>query len=398
MRHIVVTKLGNEPNIFGRTLREGMIGDWETRKLIKVLSMDKENFVTYYGKAIWDQDKAKEYFGKNVRFLESSQYDTPDNIIESIGEINEFHVILGPHSFYNGGKNIPAWESIKKSIVTERLLNRVAPQIKLMNKCKNANRFFYLSDRRFLLQAADLEGNDGCIYAQSIKEDYYYRYYFTSNDYTYVTKFSYDIKPFRFETLWFLEKSKIDMYKNYTMNKYLRLAIPANQVTSDEEISKSRISKILEFTDYFKNYSVIGKWTQDTACGHIKRGSHLEQYLNGLDLNAYYNKLKEYKYALVLFNTADGPECFKDNWITVKFWECVYNGCITFVERGNKELPFIPKELQVKDGIELRDKIDRCESDIHYKEQLIRLQQNLVKDSYFDGSYFTDFINNERTN
>ena len=131
MRQIVVTKFGNEPNLFGNDLRYGMLGEWECLKLLKILSEDKDNRVFYYGKAIWDKEKAKEYFTNEVIYMDSGLHN-PELLIK-MQKVDEFHIVLGPHSIYNGGKNIPSWESIKKTLVTERILDRVAPQIRMMN-------------------------------------------------------------------------------------------------------------------------------------------------------------------------------------------------------------------------------------------------------------------------
>ena len=247
MRHIVVTKFGNEPEIFGTGLRYGMIGDWEVTKLIKVLSCDKDNFVTYYGKAIWDNDKARAYFGSNVQFIECKSTDDAD-VIAQLAKPDEFHVLLGPHAYYNGGKNIPAWESIKTSLVPERLLNRVAPQIKLMNACPDALKFFYMTDRRFLLKAADLSDFPDKIFAQNLKETQYQVQVMESDDYTDTYTMQVRVEPFRFDTLWLFEKDFQKYKANLEKSKDVFLVIPANQVTSDEEISHSRYSKILEFT------------------------------------------------------------------------------------------------------------------------------------------------------
>lgn len=395
MRHIVVTKFGNEPNIFGNDLRYGMIGEWEVTKLIKVLAIDKNNFVTYYGKAIWDDEKAKEYFGDNVQFIECMPNDDANELAYDL-EPDEFHVLLGPHTYYNGGKNIPAWESIKTSMVPERLLNRVAPQIKLMNSCDGALQFFYMTDRRFLLQAVDLENFPSILYAQNLRVTGYPHPILKSEDYTDVENRYTQIKPFRFDTLWLFEKSIEQFKKNAASTVRPNfLVIPANQVTSDNEISHSRLDKIKEFTKLIGSFVICGKWTHPDAIEYFKT-SNADQLLDGLGLDEYNNYLRQSKYALVTFNTDDGPKCFDNNYLTPKYWECVYNGCLTFVEYKGQKLPFIPEELQVSNGAELRDAIDKCEKDETYINKLKTLQFNLVKSEYFSGQYFTDYINNER--
>ena len=397
MRHIIVTKFGNEPDIFGNSLRCGMIGDWETFKLIKVLSSDSNNIVTYYGKAKWDNEKAQQSFNGNVSFMESSEDDNANDIAK-IANIDEFHVILGPHAFYNGGMHIPSWESIKTSIVTERLLQRVAPQIKLINACQNAKVFFYLSDRRFLLQAADLQREHITVFAQSLVREYYDRVRFYDS---YADLFNEDAKvvPFRFETLWLYGRD-YEQYKENSkktlLDNHIRLVIPANQVTSDSEIRNSRLQKILDFTEYINDYVVLGKWTSEKAIKELTAYSTKAQFLDGMDMDNYNRCLYASDYALVLYNTSDSPDIFIDNWITVKYWECVYAGCLTFVEAVNDYNDFIPEELQVRNSKELRDKLRRCEEDSKYKSYLMSLQDSLVKPEYFSGHYFNNFINEVR--
>lgn len=397
MRHIIVTKFGNEPDVFGNSLRCGMIGDWETFKLIKVLSSDSNNIVTYYGKAKWDNEKAQQSFNGNVSFIESSEDDNANDIAK-MANIDEFHVILGPHAFYNGGMHIPSWESIKTSIVTERLLQRVAPQIKLINACQNAKVFFYLSDRRFLLQAADVQRANIPVFAQSLEREYYDRVRFYDS---YADLINEDAKvvPFRFETLWLYGRD----YKQYKENSkktlldnHIKLVIPANQVTSDSEIRNSRLQKILDFTEYINDYVVLGKWTSEKAIKELTTYSTKVQLLDGMDMDNYNRCLYASDYALVLYNTSDSPDIFIDNWITVKYWECVYAGCLTFVEAVNDYNDFIPEELQVRNSEELRDKLRRCEEDSKYKSYLMSLQDSLVKPEYFSNQYFNDFINEVR--
>ena len=332
MRHIVVSKFGNEPDIFGNSFRCGQIGDWEVKKLISALSKDTENHITYYGKAIWDQNKADKCFGQGrVNFIQSN-CTNDKRIQEIIPVIDEFHILLGPHAFYNGGANIPSWESIKTSIVTERLLERVAPQIKLMNMHKNAKCYFYMSDRRFLLQAADLMNDNVTLLAQNLKRFGYNRVELFEKDYSnYFMKYQM-AEPFRFDTLWLLDKD----YNNYLERQKISnidevLAISANQVTSDDEIEHSRLSKILEYTDYIEDFIVCGKWTSKKAKDLIFSRTDRLQKLDGLSMVEHERFLQSCQYALVLFNTSDAPQVFIDNYLTPKYWECVYNGCLTFV-------------------------------------------------------------------
>lgn len=399
MRNIVISKFGNEPDIFGNSLRCGMIGDWEVKKLISALSKDAENHITYYGKAIWDPAKADKYFGRDrVHFIQSNPVNN-SRIDKLFPKIDEFHILLGPHAFYNGGANIPSWESIKTSIVTERLLERVAPQIKLMNMHKNAKCYFYMSDRRFLLQAVDLLNDNVTLLAQSLKHFSYNRVQLFEKDYSnYLMKYQ-RAYPFRFDTLWLLDKN----YNEYLLRQKLRplvaketLVISANQVTSDDEIEHSRLSKILEYTDYIEDFIVCGKWTNKKAKDLISERTDNPQLLNGLTMQEHERLLKSCQYALVLFNTSDAPNVFIDNYLTPKYWECVYNGCLTFVEATSKKNSFIPEELQVLTGKELSDKLRRCKTDNEYKNKLLALQDSLVKREYFSGTYFTEYLDRLR--
>ena len=394
MRHIVVTKFGNKPEIFGNDLRYGMIGDWEVTKLIKVLACDKNNFITYYGKAIWDDIKAIDYFGTNVQFIECMSSDDA-NVIAQIAKPDEFHVLLGPHAYYNGGLNVPAWESIKTSIVTERLLERVAPQIKLMNACPDALKFFYMTDRRFLLKAADLLNFPDKIFAQNLKRKIYDVQILYDGDYTNTYPKHITVEPFRFDSIWLFEKSYEKYKENLRREKHINFVIPANQVTSDKEIEHSRLSKILNFIENI-DATICGKWTETNARTLFENKNIAKQYLDGLALKEYNDLLEDSKYALITFNTDDGPRIFDNNYLTPKYWECVYNGCLTFVERKEQPIPFIPESLQVRDGEELKNKLDLCEKDSKYKNMLLELQDTLVKREYFSNEYFTSFFNKER--
>ena len=267
-----------------------------------------------------------------------------------------------------------------------------------MNANPKAKLFFYLSDRRFIFTAADLLNPPEEIYAQSFEKLYKTHRYFKSDDYLDLSTKSIIIEPFRFETLWLYEKSYQDYKNNCSNERDLHLVIPANQVTSDLEISYSRLDKIKEFTDRVNRYSILGQWTSSKALEFFNSTSAYSHFTNGIDHDTYSKILREYKYALVLFNTKDGTKLFSNNWLTVKYWECVYNGCLTFVEKSEKSiLPFIPQELQVVNGEDLADKLKRCDSDIIYKNKLLKLQNNLVLPEYFDGTYFNTWLSNKRS-
>lgn len=400
MRTIVVSKFGNEPNLFGDDLRFGMLGEWECTKLLKILSEDTDNYVIYYGKAKWNQEKAIEYFGKfKVQYIESGINDDAE-LLSRMSKIDEFHIVLGPHAFYNAGKDIPSWESIKETLVTQRLLDRVSPQIKLINANPQAKCYFYLSDRRFLLQAADITNKNIEVLAQSITNKYYTRPSISGKDYSLVSTLREKVQPFRFETLWLHDRDYVDCVQNHRKSSYITsLAIPANQVVSDEEIDKSRLSKIIDYTDYIKDFTIVGKWTSIKAERTLRSLTDKPQYLYGLNYTDYQKFLHDSKYALIIFNTDDGPELFYDNWITVKYWECVYNGCLTFVE-GKKDSnlsKILYKDFIVENGQQLKEVIDKCNSDPKYKSLLIEKQLNLVLPEYFSGDYFKNFINERRT-
>ena len=418
-RHIIVTKFGNEPNVFGSSLRCGKIGDWETRKLLQILSKDKNNRICYYGKAIWDDKEAHKCFpNNNVIFIESS-----DDFISDLSmftklmrtqvfdceailrdNIDEIHVILGPHAFYNAGANIPSWDSIKSSIVTQRLLERVAPQIRVINSCPDAKVFFYLSDRRFLLQAADLKySNRHVVLAQSIQMSKYSKPCLSSDDYTSLYESIMPVYPFRFETLMLYGQSYAAYRAKFLAAQYgfrkndVLLVIPANQVTSDDNIGASRFYKIQSYTCNIPDYLVVGEWTHPEAKRRLTECSIRPQCLDGLDMPTYNKVLSRSEYALVLFNTGDCPPQFIDNWLTVKYWECVCNGCLTFVETTTGNLyKYIPRELQVANGAELYDRLKRCTTDKTYRHRLFQLQDSLVQKEFFSGRYFEDYLDNMR--
>ena len=152
---------------------------------------------------------------------------------------------------------------------------------------------------------------------------------------------------------------------------------------------------MLEFTDYV-DATICGKWTEANARRLIETRNCAKQYLDGLALKEYNDLLEDSKYALITFNTNDGPRMFDNNYLTPKYWECVYSGCLTFVERKEQPIPFIPEGLQVRDGEELKNKLDLCEKDSKYKNMLLELQDTLVKREYFSNEYFTSFFNKER--
>lgn len=392
---IIVSKMGKSPHIFSNkatTNESRLAGDWETKKLILLLTdIYPDAEIIYYGRCRWDDKQAKEYYGPNVRYI---KYDNTKEIPEELKGVDQIHYIVGPHTVYNEGINIIDEKTGEAKTSLSMFANYVGPLIKLINVNPQAKQFAYMSDRRYAINAYDMLYKPKKIYCQSIVPVEHQTKTYTDNQSNTIDE-TITIEPFRFETLYLY---KLD-YNTFISNmanfgsKDNAVLIIGNQVAPDKYAKKiSRYERIEHFKKDLNRPIIIGKWTNNDIVEQWKTELGNDFYPNGLDEQEYDAKCKSIRYSLILFNVNDGPKHFKDNWITVKYCESVYNGCLTFVEYYDNMNDFIPHELQVKDGKELQEKIDKCNSDVNYLMHLYKLQVEIIKKEYFDKTYFEKLI------
>ena len=394
---IVVCKMGKSPHIFGEkslTNESRLVGDWESKKLMLILAeIYPDAEIIFYGRCRWNDAQAKEYYGENVRYIkyEDNKFD------ESLYNVDQIHYIVGPHTVYNGVLNYINPKTNEPVSTLCMFKHYVGPLIDLINKNPQAKQFAYMSDRRYAINAYDMLYKPNKIYCQNITPiEHHTKTY--QGDLTHTKDDTIIIEPFRFETL-YLYKLDYNTFINNMSNfgsKDNKVLIIGNQVAPDKPAKRlSRYERINFFKKDLKSPCIIGKWTNKEIVDEWSQELKDNFYPNGLDELDYDNKCKNTRYSLILFNVNDGPEHFKDNWITVKYWESVYNGCLTFVEYYEHKNSFIPEELQVKDGKELQAKIDRCNSDPEYLFNLYKLQATLAKKEYFEKTYFEQLIKGE---
>ena len=280
-------------------------------------------------------------FGTGYRIRIS---DEDNKFDESLYNVDQIHYIVGPHTVYNGVLNYINPKTNEPVSTLCMFKHYVGPLIDLINKNPQAKQFAYMSDRRYAINAYDMLYKPNKIYCQNITPiEHHTKTY--QGDLTHTKDDTIIIEPFRFETL-YLYKLDYNTFINNMSNfgsKENKVLIIGNQVAPDKPAKRlSRYERINFFKKDLKSPCIIGKWTNKEIVDEWSQELKDNFYPNGLDELDYDNKCKNTRYSLILFNVNDGPEHFKDNWITVKYWESVYNGCLTFVEYYEHKNLFIP--------------------------------------------------------
>lgn len=123
--------------------------------------------------------------------------------------------------------------------------------------------------------------------------------------------------------------------------------------------------------------AIYGKWTHPATKHDIRfKGP---KHINELD-----EILRHTKYTFII------P--IKRGWVTAKFWEMLYFGIIPFMhpEYDTQNNLDVPEFIRIKSPTDLREKIQKLESDpIFYEELKSQLMSKMTPD-LFDGTYLND--------
>ena len=397
-KKIVVCKFGKSPQLFSDkalTNESMMVGDWEVKKLLLVLcDIYPDAKIYYYGRCTWNDKQALDYFHKEVKWIKSSaNKPVPDELLN----VDQIHYIMGPHAQYNGTYKMNKLNGEERK--TQAVMkNYVAPIIDLINKNPQAKQFPYMSDRRYAIVAADLLNKPDKIYCQCAYPIKYEAKTYTDLNSNY-EKTEIELTPFRFDSIAVYKLNYQEFISNMSNfnEKANEVLIIGNQVANDKNAVKlSRYDRINYFIKDLKNPVIIGKWTCPEIVSDWKIKLPNSCYLNGLDHNELFEKIRHTRYSLVMFNVNDGPKHFIDNYSTPKYFESAFNGCLTFIECYEKKNHLFPEELQVRSSEELQKIIDRCNTDLSYLMSLYKKQISFIKNDYFTKNYFEKFIKGER--
>jgi len=418
---ICVFKIGKSPKFFCNVdvndLQSRMMGDWELVELIRLLSNEHPNDQIYIiGRTRPAPDfKFEEQFpAGNVKYLrfekdkemtpyEAAQYFTTH---PELDEVDEFHYLMGPHARYNG--NMKLWDHDKDKPVKSMMCfeNYVAPLHALMNKHPKASHFPYISDRRYVFIGRDLVTTPKIMLAQNVKPFELSNITFengleTSKQGPQSPK-KYTMIPFRFDTLVLYGKNRGEMADNMANweSRPYEISVVANQVSSTLEGSRYKEIKNCVLDQFSaEKVGIIGQWKHETMVNDHKEYFHKGR-TDGWGTD-YYEEMRKFKYSIIFFNWRDcstkaSRARIKDNWITPKVYETMLLGCGTFIHVDDLEMrkyfiPYLGDKLLFSTPEELKHKIDTFT-----KEDIINAQLEVLKPSYFDGSYFKSFIDNVR--
>jgi hypothetical protein len=418
---ICVTKIGRSPDLFcelpNNEDKYMALGDWETFKLLQLLSDKEPNSQIYYvGRCrSWNEDTVNNAFkNKNVEYIQSHGKDPYTKryslaLDPRLETVNEFHYVLGPVTNANYGLDVALLnqdDPMKLRKIMCAFMNYVGPLYALMNCHPEALQFPYGTDNKYSHSAHDHTSAPGYTFSQCGKEfKTDVRVLANCNDP--ITKKLVDVTnmPFRFETLLLYGKDR-DQYK-YNFEDWQKrkseVCVSMNQVSTNKSVKSTRIAQFEEkIAPRFSpdEAKILGKWTAPEVIEKYK-DYFLDGNTDGFGKD-YFDRVKEFRYSVMLFNykIAGGKaHNVTDNWLTPKIWESLMLGNITFFEVINDDTAYIsvlPKELMFSNADELREKIDKCESDPAYAKHLLELQWLHLKEEYFNGDYVYNFIENIR--
>ena len=168
------------------------------------------------------------------------------------------------------------------------------------------------------------------------------------------------------EIVWFLDKQPQDASNFEKTEKFV---VVLNEVLNGGQKKANEIQKYV--LDHFKDVEIIGKWSdswyEDTRfTGPLK-------FVNLL------KRLVSIKYTFLI------PPGW--GWVTPKFWEMNYFGIIPFLHPGYdiKNTLNVPDFIRIKDGNDLKEKIEFLENNEEYYWQLRKELSDLIKPEHFTG-------------
>lgn len=422
MKKICVFKVGKSPKFFCNVdvndHQSRMMGDWELVELIRLLSNEHPDDQIYIvGRARPQKgfDFNEQFPNGNVKYLrfdkdkedtsfEAAQFYTSHPELETV---DEFHYLMGPHARYNG--NMKLWDDEKDKPVKSMMCfeNYVAPLHALMNAHPKAAHFPYISDRRYVFIGRDLVTQPKIMLAQNVKPFELENITFNKADETSKQGSQgpkkYTMVPFRFDTLVLYGKNRDEMTQNMVNweSRPYEISVVANQVAPNMEGSRfQEIKKNVLDVYPAEKVGIIGQWKiKEVVEDHIDYVHEGRTDGWGTD---YYEEMKKFKYSIIFFNWRDcstktSRAQIKDNWITPKVYETMLLGCGTFIHVEDPEMrkwfiPYLGDKLLFSTPEELKHKIDTFT-----KQDIIDAQLEVLKQSYFDGSYFKKFIDNVRS-
>lgn len=189
------------------------------------------------------------------------------------------------------------------------------------------------------------------------------------------------------ETIFFIGKDKENQEKtnleyffdnNSNETKNIQFVLVCN-----EKPPYSRLNIFRQYVlDNIDDVEVYGKWNE-TIISNDKRFKGSKKFLE------LQNILKKAKYTFCI------PP--KKGWVTLKFWEMIYNSVIPFLhpDYDTQKNIDIPEFLYVKDSAELKEKIDFLENNPNEYTQLLLQLKSLIKPEFYSGDYLNTVVMEE---
>jgi len=132
--------------------------------------------------------------------------------------------------------------------------------------------------------------------------------------------------------------------------------------------------------DHMDDVHVYGKWSKETV-GDDPRFKGVVEYQDYLKL------LKRTKYSYVATTSIGYP--------TPKMWELIHNGVIPFMHPVYDKYRLIPKPeyLYVKNGSEMKEKMDFLDANPAEYEKLLAECKAMIKPEFYNGDYLNNITN-----
>ncbi len=190
----------------------------------------------------------------------------------------------------------------------------------------------------------------------------------------------------KLETIFLLDKSRdVESSNNIQESTSLTGFFDDNDSSTRSSfnivLNEGRPSRYASLEKYIlsniNDVAIYGKWTHPATKHDIRfKGS---KHINELD-----EILRHTKYTFII------P--IKPGWVTAKFWEMLYFGIIPFMhpDYDTQNNLDVPEFIRIKSPTDLREKIQKLESDpIFYEELKSQLMSKMTPD-LFDGTHLND--------
>jgi len=337
----------------------------------------------HYDKNRWPYSEDTEHFNPYTSFV--YDYLKENNIVLDFG-----FLMTGPASGANTNGQMRHWDEEGNPFYTplQMFIKYVGPMNYYLNMTGLPYMNMCLDERYFPFRARDLFNRPITTLAQYDKVSPWWHIK-SYDDVLTKVDCTEEMHYGELEKFVLIGEKRFDL-EHALKSKTEKIAILTNGV-SGVGIGKKDINRSKQFYDFIINnfpdedISIYGKWGQWGE--YFDEGDpRFKGPIKHVDIPKVFEKVK---YTFIVPTNA--------GWVTPKFWEMINCGTVPFLSPyydDQKHIP-CPKFLRVNTPKELKERIEYLEDHPDIYEKLLRKLWEMLPDSYYDGSYYSNVINRE---